>query len=234
LCVLHSHCIYLNAVASIVTLSSTSICPFLVSLIATHWYVAIPDVSSFMGFPWRLFCPSDHGSLIKAYLSLLFICLKVCVLRIPAIVPTPIICLVLFMPIISSLRTCAWLRCTHYCPRATLLIFILCQLWITLSALPRPTPILCSIDRIAVSYLLLWCDCDLHCNLCWECGLSYSTWIQLALQLIMCIQPWCGFPYFGCRNSPLSLVGNSLSEIDLSECYSMWNLVMFLPCRPLC
>jgi hypothetical protein len=53
LCVLHSHHIYLNAVASIVTLSSTSIRPFLVSVIATHWYVAIPDVSSFMGFPWR-------------------------------------------------------------------------------------------------------------------------------------------------------------------------------------
>jgi hypothetical protein len=216
-----------------VTSSSASIRPFLVSVIPAHWYVAIPDASSFMGFPWKLSCPSDHGSPVKAYLLVLFLCFRVCVLGSPVIVPMPILCLAHYTPIISSHGNCVWMRCTHSCPRAILLIFVLCQLWIILSALPRPTPVLHSIDRTVVSYLLLWCNCYLHCNSCLKGGLSDSAWILLSLQLIMCLQPRCGHLYFGCRHIPLLLVGYTLSETGHSGCYSMWNQVLILPCRPL-
>jgi hypothetical protein len=53
LCILHSQHLYLNAVASVMTSSSTSILPFLVPVITTRWSMAIPDASYFMGFPRR-------------------------------------------------------------------------------------------------------------------------------------------------------------------------------------
>jgi hypothetical protein len=104
LCILHSYHLGLNAMASVLTLSFTSIFPFLVSLIVSHWYVAIPDASSFKGFPRLQYYPGIHGSPVKAYLLVLFHCFRVCVLGNPIVIPAPILCLARCMPIISSHR----------------------------------------------------------------------------------------------------------------------------------
>ena len=137
---------------------------------------------------------------------------------ISVLIPVPIFCLACYSPIISSLGTCAWMRCTHTYSQAIPLVFILCQLQLTLSILPRSSLILPSIDRTLVSYPFLWCDCDLHCNSCLKGGLSDPAWILLALRLILCLQPRCGSPYFNCRHSPLPLVGYSLSKTSHLGC----------------
>jgi hypothetical protein len=116
----------LNAMASVLTSSSASIRPFLVSVITALWSVAIPDASSFKGFPQMRSYPGNHGSPVKAYLLVLFHCFRVCALGNPVIVPAPILFLARCTPIISSHRICAWMRCTHSCPWAILLIFVLC------------------------------------------------------------------------------------------------------------
>jgi hypothetical protein len=49
--IIHSYHLYLNAVASVLTSSSASICLFLLSTITAHWSIAIHDASYFKGFP---------------------------------------------------------------------------------------------------------------------------------------------------------------------------------------
>jgi hypothetical protein len=142
----------------------------------------------------------------------------VCAIGSSVVTPTPIFFLAHYSPIISSLETWARMRCTHTCSHAIPFVFILFWLWLTLSILPRPVPILPSIDTTLVSYPFLWCDCDLHCNSCLKGGLMDLAWILLALRLIMCLHPRCGHPYFDCHHSPLPLVGNSLSETGHLGC----------------
>jgi hypothetical protein len=170
--ILHSYHFSLNAVASVLTSSSASIFPFPVSIITTRWYVAILDDSSFKGFSRMRTYPGNNGSPVKEYLLVLFPYFRVCVLGNPTAIPMSILFLARCMQIISSHYICAWMRCTHSFSRDILLVFFLFCLWINLSSLQRKSPILHSIDRTVVSYLLLWCDHDLHYKSCLNGGLS--------------------------------------------------------------
>jgi hypothetical protein len=182
---LHSYHLGLLVVVFVLGSSPVPICPFLVckmgSVIASLQSVAIPCVSSFMGIPRLWARPNNHGPLIKVYLLVLFHCFGVCALGSPVIIFAPIPCPARYTTIITIPRICTWVRCTHTWPLETLLSFVLCRLLINSSSFPRTTPILLSIDRTVVLYLLLLYDLDLHCNLCLGGGLSDSAWILRAL-----------------------------------------------------
>ena len=145
---------------------------------------------------------------------------KKCSLGSPVVIIAPILCPAHCMTIIIPPHICTWVRCTHTWPWKAFLFFVLCWLLIIFYVFPWTTPVLLPIDRTVLSYLLLLCDLDLHCNSCLSVGLSDSTWILCALQLFLCLHPRCGRPYFSCRHSILSLVGRSLFGTDHSGCYS--------------
>jgi hypothetical protein len=176
---LHSYHLCLLVVVFVLGSSPVPIRPFLIckmgSVIASLQYVSIPGVSSFMGFPRLWACLSNHGPLIMVYLLVLFHCFEVCALGSPTVISPPILCLARCMTIITTPCICTWVRCTHTRPLETLLSFVLCRLLINFSIFPRTTPVLLPIDRIVVSYLLLFCDLDLHCNSCLGGGLSNSA-----------------------------------------------------------
>jgi hypothetical protein len=189
------------------------ICPFLVckmgSIVASLWSMAIPSVSSFMGFPWLQAHPSNHGLLIKVYLLVLFRRFGVCALGSPIVIFAPILFPTCCMTIITTPRICTWVRCTHTRPLETLLSFILFPLLIKFSAFPWTTPVLLPIDRTVVSYLCLLCDLELHCNSCLGGGISDFSRFLCALQLFLHLHPRCGRPYFSCHHSLFLLVGYS-------------------------
>jgi hypothetical protein len=193
---LHSYHLGLFAVVFFLGSSPVPIRPFLVSKMGSGFSLVCGYVSSFMGFPRLRAHPKNHGPLIKVYLLVLFHCFGVCALGSPVVIPAPILFPARCTTIITTPRIYTWVRCTHTRPWKTLLSFILCHLLIIFPAFPQTTPVLLPIDRTVVSYLLLLCDLDLHCNSCLRGGLSDSTWILHALQLFLRLHPRCGRPYF--------------------------------------
>jgi hypothetical protein len=190
---LHSYHLVFLVVVFVLGSSPVPIRPFLVCkmgyVIASLQSVAIPGVSSFMGFPRLWARPNNHGPLIKVYLLVLFHFFGVCALGSPTVISTPIFFPTRCTTIITTPRICTWVRCTHTRPLETLLSFVLFCLLINFSSFPQTTPVLLPIDRAMVSYLLFLCDLDLHCNSCLGGGLSNSAWILRVLQLFLCLHP---------------------------------------------
>jgi hypothetical protein len=190
---LHSYHLGLLVVIFFLGSSPVPIRPFLIcktgSVITSLQSVAIPGVSSFMGFPRLQVHLNNHGPLIKVYLLVLFHYFRVCALGSPVVISALILCPARCTTIITTPRIYTWVRCTHTRPLGTLLSFVLYRLLINFSAFPRAAPVLLPIDRTVVLYLFLLCDLDLHCNLCLGGGLSDFAWILRALQLFMCLHP---------------------------------------------
>jgi hypothetical protein len=178
---LRSYHLGLLVVVFVLGSSPVPIHPFLVckmgSVVASLWSVAIPSVSSFMGFTRLRAHPNNHGPLIKVYLLVLFHNFALCALGSLVVISSPILFPTHCTTIITTPCICTWVRCTHTRPLETLFSFILCHLLINFSSFPRTTPVLLPIDRTVVSYLCLLCDLELHCNLCFSGGLWDSAWI---------------------------------------------------------
>jgi hypothetical protein len=114
---LHYYHLSLFVVIFVLGSSPVPIHPFPVCkiayVIASLWYLAIPGVSYFMGFPRLWARPRNHGPLIKVYLLVLFHCFRVCSLGRPVAIPVPILCPAHCTTIITTPHICAWVRCTH-------------------------------------------------------------------------------------------------------------------------
>jgi hypothetical protein len=157
--ILHSYHLDLILVVLVLNSSSVSIHPFLVcrmaSIIASVRSMDISNVSYFMGFPWLQAYSGNHGSPVKVYLLVLFHCFwDVCSWEAcccPYANPWP--CM-LYANHLSP-HICAWVRCTHTCPRATFFFFVLFHLLIILSTLPRATSVLLSIDRTVTKIFIV-------------------------------------------------------------------------------
>jgi hypothetical protein len=176
---IHSYQLDLLVVVFVLGSSPIPIRPFLVSkmgsVVASFQPVAIPGVSSFMGFPQLRARPNNHGLIIKVYLLVLFHNFRVCALGSPAVISAPILCYACCTTIITTPRICTWVRCTHTQPLETLFSFVLCHLMINFSAFPWTTLVLLPIDRTMVLYLYLLCDLEMHCNSCLGGEISDST-----------------------------------------------------------